>query len=445
MHSSGVKGTLPWTRAQAALPLSGVLPEAGGPGFLDLDRVSLARQNRSGSVPTMPPFARAPLSLRFAAVAGLLLAAALGCLVWRASGPTEPVFEGRKYSSWLDHHVAASDAEPPFNSAGWRKADDVLRKIGTNGIPTLLKMIRSRDKPRLVISAWDRARRYGWIRQRYRYADSLHREAEYAFEILGTNAVSAVPGLIRIYEQNTSPSSQRYAAMALAHIGRGARAAVPTLLRDFTHTNSEVRFQAVSAAMWIGGEPEVMVPALVGVLRDANINVRWNALVGLSLMGARARPAVPEILKMTNDTGMVGTSPIRGQVELALWRIAPEKVGKPIVVEDATPLIAHGVTTDAIKFLFYGEHKTLIPAGKSVPVLAQYWNSDPRPRLTLFRDGHAPDPGDHLLGEFEVMDVGSEENVNISTLCVVADGRIILCARDNRRDMFLEIRRVDGK
>jgi len=43
------------------------------------------------------------------------------------------------------------------------------------------------------------------------------------------------------------------------------------------------------------------------------------------------------------------------------------------------------------------------------------------------------------------MDLPASVDLNVSTLCVIADGRIILCARDNTRNLFLEIRRVDNE
>jgi len=132
-------------------------------------------------------------------------------------------------------------------------------------------------------------------------------------------------------------------------------------------------------------------------------------------------------------------------VETALWRIAPEKVGKPLVVEEATPMIVNGMTTEALKLLFYGKRETLIPPGKPVPAVAQFWSSDPRPRLTLYRGPSTPDGKEHFLGQFEVMDLPSSANLKVSTLCVVANGQIILCARDNNRDLFLDIRRVDSE
>ncbi len=375
-------------------------------------------------------------------IIGLLFAAVLGVLVWRASGEREPVYEGRTLTSWLDHHVASSAARPPFNSPGWKKADEALRAIGTNGIPTLLKMIRAKDPPRLVLKVFKMAGRYRWTRIRYRYAVERNEEAEYAFEVLKERAVSAVPGLIKIYEENVSPSSQRCAALALGHIGRGATPALPALIQRFTHTNADVRFYAVSAVMSIGGEPGVVVPALTSALKDTNVNVRWNALVGLSMFGDVGRPAVPEILKMLNDLGMVGTSSITQQVETALWRIAPEKVGKPLVVEDSTPMVQNGKTAQALKITFYGKRQTLIPPGKAVPTEAQYWSSDPRPRLALYRGAEADDGKEYFLGEFEVLVRPESGDLNISTLCIIANGQIILNARDNHADQFLSIRRV---
>jgi hypothetical protein len=372
----------------------------------------------------------------------MLIAGALGVFLWCSSRPREPEFEGRTFSTWLEGHVASSAANPPYNSPGWHKAEDALRHIGTNGIPILLEMICAKDPPPTLRKFLNMAQRWGWLRITRRPAYQRNEESEYAFRVLGTNAAGAVPGLIRIYEGNVSPSSQRCAALALGNIGRPAGAAVPMLLRDFSHTNSDVRFYAVSAVLHIGGDYDVLVPHLTRALKDSNVSVRWNALSALGGFGARARPLVPEMRAMLNDPGMVGSSSITNQVQDTLWQIAPEKVGKPLVVEDATPIIAGGVTTEALKVLYYGKRTTLIPVGKNVPVLYQYWNSDPRPRLSLYRGATNSDEKDHFLGHFEVMDVPAS-GINISTLCVISDGQIVLSARDNTRNLFLEIRRVE--
>ena len=117
--------------------------------------------------------------------------------------------------------------------------------------------------------------------------------------------MSAVPELIKIYEKAVSPSSQRCAALALGDIGRGAQASLPALLRNFHHTNADVRFDAVSAVLHIGGDPNIVVPALTGMLKDPKPEVRFNAVAGLRGFGARARSA---IAPHTTSAGFFGHS-----------------------------------------------------------------------------------------------------------------------------------------
>src|SRR3989442_3158796 len=248
------------------------------------------------------------MNKRLRIVIGLLLASVFGLLVRQALGPREPVFEGRTLTSWLERHVPDYKVRPAQTLPGWKKADEALRSIGTNAFPTLLNMIRATDPPPVVLKLLQAAGRYRWTRINYRYAQSRNEEAEYAFLVLRTNAASAVPELIKIYEENISPSSQRCAALALGHIGPAAEAALPSLIRHFTHTNGDVRYYAVSAMLSIGGEPSLVVPALAIALKDSDIRVRWNALVALSKLGSSARPAVPEILKMLDDEGVIGSS-----------------------------------------------------------------------------------------------------------------------------------------
>src|ERR1043166_357001 len=386
------------------------------------------------------------MTKRWRIAAALSLVAILsGLFVCLASAPREPVYEGRALTDWLYHHVTSSAAIPAYNSPGWLQADEALRAIGTNAIPTLVRMIGAKDlsAPMLKLVRW--AERYRWLHIRYRSKIWQNEEAQYAFQILGTNAASAVPELIRIYEANVSPSSQRAAAYALGHIGREAQSAVPALARRLRDPVVDVRFTAVTVLLLIsmspGSDPDLLIPPLTAALKDSSPNVRWNALLGLSNFGSRARPALPEISKLLNDTGAVGSFPISHQAETTIWRIAPEKSGKAIVVEAATPMVTNGVTTEAVKFLYYGKHRTLIRAGTHVPAAFQYWSSDPRPRLTLYRGSSESDTNDHLLGEFEVS-VVADRTVNISTLCVIADGQIYLCARDNTWERWAEIRRV---
>ena len=380
------------------------------------------------------------LNKRLLIFATLIVALALtAAYLWRSAEPAEPVYEGRPLSLWLESHVASSAANPPYNSPGWKHADQVLRQSGTNAIPTLLKMIGAEDPPRAVLKGMEWIRSKRLLPIRYRYAYARNEEALYAFEVLGTNAAPAVPKLIKIYERARSPNAKRCAASALGHIGRPAQSAVPVLLRDFTHTNSDVRFYAVSAVIHMHGDPAVVVPAMCARLKDTKVETRWNASVGLSMFGRRADSAVPALQEALDDATNRGNKDLKRQLETAIWRIAPAKVGLPLVIEDSTPAITNGVTSEVVEVEYKGERKPFVPAGQRVPCLRQFYDSAPRSPLMLYRRAGKQD---RFLGEFETIGIASLTNANVSLLCVIADGRIVLCARDNTSNEFLEIRRI---
>ena len=373
----------------------------------------------------------------------LIFLAALAIVRSVSSGPEDPVYEGRTLTSWLEGHLASSSARPPYNSPGWKKANDALIAIGTNAIPTLLEMIQAEEQPPYLLKLRRFATKTGLIRKQYRHPNALHEEAEHAFRVLGETAADAVPGLIEIYEENLSASSQRCAALSLASIGPKAQAAIPTLLNNFTHSDGDVRFYAVSATLRLNGDPELMMPAFASVLDDPTLNVRWSALSGLGRMGSRARPFVPEILKRLDDEGMLGRTPIRTQVETTLWRIAPEQVGKPIVVAPSAPMLTNGVLAQALVAFDNGRRRILIPAGKTVPRVAQHWNSEPPSPLSIYRSENGDEATDHFLGDFEVLGLPKPpESINAPYLCIITEENIYLGVRDYNRKIFLEIRRM---
>ncbi len=385
------------------------------------------------------------MTKRLGILIGVLLAVGLGLLVWLGSGPREPVYEGKPLSLWLENHTASSSANPPYGSRGWLKVNDVLRQIGTNGIPTLLRMIAAKDPPKPVLKLIEFARtRQRLIPIRYHYATQRNEEARYAFELLRTNAAGAVPGLIRIYQAGVSASSRSCAAQALGYIGHPAQAALPVLLKDFTNSDWRVRFDAVTAVSRIRGDPDVLIPAFTRALKDPRWEVRANAASGLYLFYGRARSAVPDLLTALNDPAMAGNDNYKTMVEDALWMIGPEKAGHPQVVEDATPLVVDGITTESVDIVYNAERRTLIEPGRKEPCLTQFWNSGPRGVLTLYRSQGKTAGPDHELGQFEVLGIAPPpSNVNVSVLCIIADQQILLNARDNNTHEFLQIRRVE--
>jgi hypothetical protein len=381
---------------------------------------------------------------RVVIASGLILVMILAVvLVWNGARRSEPVYEGKPLSRWLEGHLPNSSANPPLNSPGWKKADEALRRIGTNAIPTLLQMIRAKDPPKPVLKLLDLLSKKRLVVIRYRSAFHRNDEAEYAFQMLGTNAACAVPALTKIYQDNVSPNSQRCAALALAHMGPAAIAAVPVLMADFVHTNADVRFYAVSAIIHIGGDPDIVVPALKSLLKDPKTEVRFNAVAALRRFGTRARPAIPELMEARSDQDQG----VRDEVDDLLWGLVPEKVAKPLVVEESTPMVAGGITTEALSQRGWGygpDEKlfTLIPQGKAVRC-AMYQGVGDQP-LYLYRGRTQTPAKDHFLGHFEaVPSPAPATNINIEVAYIVDNERIVLCARDHERKQFVELRRVE--
>jgi hypothetical protein len=117
----------------------------------------------------------------------------------------------------------------------------------------------------------------------------------------------------------------------------------------------------------IGGEPGLVVPALTRALKDPNVNVFRIALLSLSHFAGRARSAFHEIVKMLNEPRVIADQSLTEQLQTALWQIAPERTGYPLVVEDATPAIANGVITQAVKFSYNGNKGTRLPSYPAGP------------------------------------------------------------------------------
>src|SRR5438045_5789104 len=78
----------------------------------------------------------------------VLLVAVIGVIAWEVllSHEHEPVYQGKRLSVWLR------------DSSGTSELTNAVRQIGTNGIPTLLKMLRKRESPSVskLIGLWDR-------------------------------------------------------------------------------------------------------------------------------------------------------------------------------------------------------------------------------------------------------------------------------------------------
>ena len=142
---------------------------------------------------------------------GAIIGGAAGCAIPRAE---EPSYQGRSLTHWLNDYAKtqyAKDPEPwvpPWREedrAMRARAENAVRQIGTNALPTLLKMVNSGYE----------LKDYGPV-------------AHLGFGALGAAAKPAVPALVSMLHHERTAHE---AAVALGAIGPAAEEAVPTLLR----------------------------------------------------------------------------------------------------------------------------------------------------------------------------------------------------------------------
>ncbi|MDB6068695.1 MAG: HEAT-like repeat protein [Pedosphaera sp.] len=253
----------------------------------------------------------------------LLLLAVIGGIVWLASRPSEPMYKGKRLSVWLKFYdaYATGSLTSPQDRDNLKLADEAVRAIGTNAIPTLLRKLGAKDSA-LTVRLMALAQKQHLFKVKFAPAYIRRYEGSSGLEALGARGKSAVPELIRMYEQDHSVVFRCFVASILSSIGPAAEQAVPALARALGDANLNTRVSAVVALRLIHAHPEIAVPALVKCLSDqgAGIKCRCNAAQALGAFGADAKPAVPDLLKMLADSD----ESVRLWANAALQEIDPE-------------------------------------------------------------------------------------------------------------------------
>ena len=198
---------------------------------------------------------------RVLAIALLLVGTLLGSGLLRHPLIEEPTFQGRSLSGWLE------EGFPYPNQEGCDDAetDNAVLQIGTNALPTLLRLLQARDsdtKLRVV----GLLQKQTFVKVRHTPDYILNGRAACAFRLLGPKARSAVPALVEICDRNISFYSQFYTFKALGYIGPAARDAIPALVKWATNSGCLVRLDAIEALADIHAEPQRIVSALTNVL-----------------------------------------------------------------------------------------------------------------------------------------------------------------------------------
>jgi hypothetical protein len=255
--------------------------------------------------------------------------AVLATLVWTLlARPSEPVYKGGSLSYWL---IQRTDS----NSKAERdEAATAIRAMGTNAIPTLLRMMRAKESR--FKSRWLARRWYGLFEMHFSEPAGIVARAEEGFDVLGTDAASAVPELSKILDETLSPECASRTANALGNIGPDGRAAVPSLLRAATKTKGTAHYEAFWALGKIHADPGSAVPVLLGVVSNTPAD-RMYAVHALGEYRGDARTAVPTLVALLNDPNVKAISPYgtgfvsdRSEVENALKQIDPETYARVV-------------------------------------------------------------------------------------------------------------------
>jgi hypothetical protein len=121
--------------------------------------------------------------------------AAVAAVVY-STKPDEPTVEGKKLTAWLrliDSGPISAQDDSAY--AEQHHAFEVVKTVGTNAVPTLLRLLRARDSKAKVFIA-SLVNRQSWLPLSITPARVSHQCAYRGFQILGTNGSGAIPSLL---------------------------------------------------------------------------------------------------------------------------------------------------------------------------------------------------------------------------------------------------------
>ena len=202
---------------------------------------------------------------------------------------SEPRYGGRRLTDWLlEYHVSAYNDRPGEAAV----AEKALREIGTNAIPTLVRMLFPMDRSLPVARMLEAAR----VPLDFVEDDSArityHVIALNGFYLLGPTASNALPLLL---PHLNDPERARYVSEAIKFIGAPALGPVTEILAS---TNSTAKRQAVRILFSISGRE---LTTFSNLLAHADPLVRGEAYLYLVVSQIPAEVRQELFLKGLND------------------------------------------------------------------------------------------------------------------------------------------------
>jgi HEAT repeat protein len=225
----------------------------------------------------------------------LVVVLAVLCVIILARHATEqpePTYEGKTVSAWaLALNIATTRPA----------ADELFRKIGTNAVPALVRMLQTRD-PLLArpLRALGRRLPDRLSRGMFRIVDPYdagrkRAAAAAALRIVGARAQAALPTLQSALRDNETISW--HAALTLAELGPPGLAALTNALPAARMPQAGFICYALGSQ---GVSASNAVPALAATLRSGSPQAAEPAAHALASIGRSALPALENALAHTN-------------------------------------------------------------------------------------------------------------------------------------------------
>lgn len=314
------------------------------------------------AAPSKPPNAAASRSRKkwlWLALGLVPIGLVVGMLCWPAGDRFE--VNGVPFRVWLAQH-------PDFQVA------DPLAAVGTNAIPSLVRILREPAGSSQVYAAKAFVWRNLPPRLRSRFPDwypvppwQLKRSALFALRALGPEARPALPDVLRVGRLETNRMEQAGAIVAALAIAPDS----PETFQFWREQWEANTYSHDDLAIYLRAAHYPITAAVPLLLEDLKRRPGWvTTLEAFEFMGEAARPAVPDMIQALNH----GT--YRGNILSLLMRLGP-------VAADAVPDIVSFLNDDLLAADALQALKAMGPAARSsVPALEPLLtNSEPGIRM----------------------------------------------------------------
>jgi hypothetical protein len=381
----------------------------------------------------------------------LLLTSAIIFLVAVPSArSSEPSCNGKPLSEWLlvleERHTLSGE---PVEASD---AQEAVRQIGTNGIPTLIDLLSVYDErsEKKVLSKLHNNELTAWFKYEENISSScknLRKLGLNGFSILGTNAECAVPQITKILYSDEAPR-------ALLAVGPKGFSALTNALND---PNAGIRDIVIRAlGKGDGGDPEVVKQLLANALKDPDMHIRlhaadflrdkapdlviatlmplldpsdygncYSAADTLATLGPAAKIAAPKLLS-------VFTNVVCGTNEYLIKNLTGDLLGAlkaidPDTAREAEDFILNGGPLGTVG---YGWTDTLLPNGKKLIAGGFFQTTIPTKANHVFSRAQLFDPTTGKRTETGSMNVARYGH----TATLLHNGKVLVAGGENLRD-----------